>query len=144
MQGLASEGIYFDSNTQSYQVDPNKMGIFLSFAAYGSDDLMDIKDESKPFLQKLTRREGKAIKTQFNNLVHYGNLTPNRKDKQKNDLGSSEGNDFYYGNVYIPIIDPMQATLTTREQLYPKSMFVNSVKQNELGQQISRAQQQSN
>jgi hypothetical protein len=28
--------------------------------------------------------------------------------------------------------------------LYPKSMFVNSVKQNELGQQISRAQQQSN
>lgn len=144
MQGLASEGVYFDSNTQSYQVDPNKMGIFLSFAAYGSDDLMDIKDESKPFLQKLTRREGKAIKTQFNNLVHYGNLTPNRKDKQKNDLESSEGNDFYYGNVYIPIIDPMQATLTTREQLYPKSMFVNSVKQNELGQQISQAQQQSN
>ena len=144
MQGLATEGIYFDPNTQSYQIDPNKMGIFLSFAAYGSDDLMDIKDESKPFLQKLTRREGKLIKTQFNNLVHYGSLTPNRKDKQKNDLGSSEGNDFYYGNVYIPIIDPMQATLTTREQLYPKSMFINSVKQNELGQQISQAQQQSN
>ena len=144
MQGLASEGVYFDPNTQSYQIDPDKMGIFLSFAAYGSDDLMDIKDESKPFLQKLTRREGKAIKTQFNNLVHYGNLTPNRKDKQKNDLGSSEGNDFYYGNVYIPIIDPMQATLTTREQLYPKSMFIDSVKQNELGQQILQAQQQSN
>ena len=144
MQGLVSEGVYFDPNTQSYQIDPNKMGIFLSFAAYGSDDLMDIKDESKPFLQKLTRREGKSIKTQFNNLVHYGDLTPNRKDKRKNDLESSEGNDFYYGNVYIPIIDPMQATLTTREQLYPKSMFVNSVKQNELGQQISQAQQQSN
>ena len=144
MQGLVSEGVYFDPNTQSYQIDPNKMGIFLSFAAYGSDDLMDIKDESKPFLQKLTRREGKSIKTQFNNLVHYGNLTPNRKDKRKNDLGSSEGNDFYYGNVYIPIIDPMQATLTTREQLYPKSMFINSVKQNELGQQMLQAQQQSN
>lgn len=144
MQGLASEGVYFDPKTQSYQIDPDKMGIFLSFAAYGSDDLMDIKDESKPFLQKLTRREGKLIKTQFNNLVHYGNLTPNRKDKQKNNLGSSEGNDFYYGNVYIPIIDPMQATLTTREQLYPKSMFIDSVKQNELGQQILQAQQQSN
>lgn len=144
MQGLASEGVYFDPSTQSYQIDPDKMGIFLSFAAYGSKDLLDVKEESKPFLQKLTRREGKSIKTQFNNLVHYGNLTPNRKDKQKNDLGSSEGNDFYYGNVYIPIVDPMQATLTTREQLYPKSMFVNSVKQNELGQQISQAQQQSN
>ena len=144
MQNLAYEGVYFDPNTQSYQIDPDKMGFFLSFAAYGSDDLMDIKDESKPFLQKLTRREGKALKTQFNNLVHYGNLTPNRKDKQKNDLGSSEANDFYYGNIYIPIVDPMQATMTTREQLYPKSMFVNSPRQNELGQQILQNQQQSN
>ena len=144
MQNLAYDGIYFDPDTQSYQIDPDKMGFFLSFAAYGSDDLMDIKDESKPFLQKLNRREGKALKTQFNNLVHYGDLTPNRKTKQKNDFGSSEANDFYYGNIYIPIVDPMQATMTTREQLYPKSMFINSPKQNELGQQMLYNQQQSN
>lgn len=144
MAELADEGVYFDPNTNSYTIVPERIGFFLSFAGYGSTDLMDIKDESKPFLYKLTRSEGREIKTQFNNLVQFGNFTPSRKDKQKNDYGSSEGNDFYYGNVYIPIVDPMQATITTKDQYYSKSNFMDSVKINELGQQILHNSQNTN
>ena len=144
MKNLVSEGVYFDPNTNSYTIDSSRIGFFLSFAGYGSTDLMDIKDESKPFLYKLTRSEGREIKTQFNNLVQFGDLTPSRKDKQKNNYGSSEGNDFYYGNVYIPITDPMQATITTKDQFYSKTNFMDSVKINELGQQILHNSQNTN
>lgn len=144
MKGLASEGVYFDESTNSYAIDPSRIGFFLSFAGYGSTDLLDIKDESKPFLYKLTRNEGREIKTQFNNLVQFGDLTPSRKDKQKNNYGSSEGNDFYYGNIYIPIVDPMQAVITTKDQYYSKNNFMDSVKINELGQQILHNSQNTN
>ena len=144
MKELASEGIYFDSDTKRYTISPERMGFFLSFAAYGSDDLLDITDTSKPFLQKLSRKEGKQLKSQFNNYVQFGKAIPGKKEKQKNNFESSEAGDFYYGNVYIPIVDPLQATITTTNQYYPKSTFMDSSKQAELGQQILAAQQQTN
>lgn len=144
MNELASEGIYFDSDTKRYTISPERMGFFLSFAAYGSDDILDIADTSKPFLQKLSRKEGKQLKSQFNNYVQFGKAIPGKKEKQKNNFESSEAGDFYYGNVYIPIVDPLQATITTTNQYYPKSTFMDSSKQAELGQQILAAQQQTN
>lgn len=144
MKELASEGIYFDSDTKRYTISPERMGFFLSFAAYGSDDLLDITDASKPFLQKLSRKDGKQLKSQFNNYVQFGKAIPGKKEKQKNNFESSEAGDFYYGNIYIPIVDPLQATITTTNQYYPKSTFMDSSKQAELGQQILAAQQQSN
>lgn len=144
MKELASEGIYFDSDTKRYTISPERMGFFLSFAAYGSDDLLDITETSKPFLQKLSRKEGKQLKSQFNNYVQFGKAIPGKKEKQKNNFESSEAGDFYYGNVYIPIVDPLQATITTTNQYYPKSTFMDSSKQAELGQQILAAQQQTN
>lgn len=144
MNELVSEGIYFDSNTKRYTISPERMGFFLSFAAYGSDDLLDITAASKPFLQKLSRKEGKQLKSQFNNYVQFGKAIPGKKEKQKNNFESSEAGDFYYGNIYIPIVDPLQATITTTNQYYPKSTFIDSSKQAELGQQILAAQQQSN
>lgn len=144
MKELASEGVYFDSDTKRYTISPERMGFFLSFAAYGSDDLLDITDTSKPFLQKLSRKEGKQLKSQFNNYVQFGKAIPGKKEKQKNNFESSEAGDFYYGNIYIPIVDPLQATITTTNQYYPKSTFMDSSKQVELGQQILAAQQQTN
>lgn len=144
MKELTSEGIYFDSNTKRYTISSDRMGFFLSFAAYCSDDLIDIADASKPFLHKLSRKDGKQLKHQFNNYVQYGKATPGKKEKQKNGFESSEAGDFYYGNIYIPIVDPLQATITTTNQYYPKSTFMDSSKQAELGQQILSAQQQSN
>lgn len=144
MKELASEGVYFDPDTKRYTISPERMGFFLSFAAYGSDDLLDITDTSKPFLQKLSRKEGKQLKTQFNNYVQFGKAIPGKKEKQKNNFESSEAGDFYYGNIYIPIVDPLQATITTTNQYYPKSTFMDSSKQVELGQQILAAQQQTN
>ena len=144
MKDLASEGITFDINTKRYTISPDRMGFFLSFAAYGSDDLLNITDASKPFLHKLSRKDGRQLKDQFNNYVQYGKATPGKKEKQKNGFESSEAGDFYYGNVYIPIVDPLQATITTTNQYYPKSTFMDSSKQVELGQQVLAAQQQSN
>ena len=144
MKELVSEGVYFDSDIKRYTISPERMGFFLSFAAYGSDDLLDITETSKPFLQKLSRKEGKQLKSQFNNYVQFGKAIPGKKEKQKNNFESSEAGDFYYGNVYIPIVDPLQATITTTNQYYPKSTFMDSSKQAELGQQILAAQQQSN
>lgn len=144
MKELASEGVYFDSDTKRYTISPERMGFFLSFAAYGSDDLLDITETSKPFLQKLSRKDGKQLKSQFNNYVQFGKAIPGKKEKQKNNFESSEAGDFYYGNIYIPIVDPLQATITTTNQYYPKSTFMDSSKQAELGQQILAAQQQSN
>ena len=144
MKDLVSEGITFDINTKRYTISPDRMGFFLSFAAYGSDDLLNITDASKPFLHKLSRKDGRQLKDQFNNYVQYGKATPGKKEKQKNGFESSEAGDFYYGNIYIPIVDPLQATITTTSQYYPKSTFMDSSKQVELGQQILAAQQQSN
>jgi hypothetical protein len=144
MQDLTSEGIYFDASTRTYTIDSSRMGLFLSFSGYGSSDLLDITDESKPFLQKISKQNGKQIKDQFNNLVQFGTMSPGKKQVAKNNFESSEKGDFYYGNIYIPIVDPMQATLTTKNQYYSKDTFVDSVKQNELGQQLIQAQQQSN
>ena len=144
MKELASEGVYFDSDTKRYTISPERMGFFLSFAAYGSDDLLDITETSKPFLQKLSRKEGKQLKSQFNNYVQFGKAIPGKKEKQKNNFESSEAGDFYYGNIYIPIVDPLQATITTTNQYYPKSTFMDSSKQAELGQQVLAAQQQTN
>lgn len=144
MQDLTSEGIYFDTSTRTYTIDSSRMGLFLSFSGYGSSDLLDITDESKPFLQKISKQNGKQIKDQFNNLVQFGTMSPNKKQVAKNNFERSEKGDFYYGNIYIPIVDPMQATLTTKNQYYSKDTFVDSVKQNELGQQLIQAQQQSN
>ena len=144
MKEIASEGVYFDSDTKRYTISPERMGFFLSFAAYGSDDLLDITETSKPFLQKLSRKEGKQLKSQFNNYVQFGKAIPGKKEKQKNNFESSEAGDFYYGNIYIPIVDPLQATITTTNQYYPKSTFMDSSKQAELGQQVLAAQQQTN
>lgn len=144
MKDLESEGVYYDEETKTYTIDESRMGLFLAFSGYGSSDLLDISEDSKPFLQKISRQDGNKFKDQFNNLVQYGKMSPSKQDKPKNNFGKSERGDFYYGNIYIPIVDPMQATLTTRNQLYSKSSFVDSVKQNELGQQMLQAQQQSN
>lgn len=144
MEDLVSEGIYFDPNTRTYTIDDSRIGFFLAFSAYGSSDLLDITDESKPFLQKISKQDGKKIKDQFNNLVQFGTMSPNKKQVTKNNFNDSERGDFYYGNIYIPIIDPMQAAITTKNQYYSKDTFVDSVKQNELGQQLLHASQQSN
>ena len=144
MGDLASRGIQFDPTTKRYTISEDRMGFFLSFAAYGSEDILDIRDASKPFLSKLSRKEGRALKDQFNNYVQYGKATPGKKDQPKNDFENSEAGDFYYGNIYIPIVDPLQATITTTNQYYSKSTFMDSAKQAELGQQLLAAQQQSN
>lgn len=139
MQELQSDGVTYDETTKTFTVSPDRIGMFLSFAGYGSKDLLEFKEESIPFLEKVPRSYGKQIKDLFNNLVQYGDATPSKKAKTKYNFGSSEAGDFYYGNVYVPISDPLQATLLTKNQNYSKSIFTDSSKKAALGNEIQTA-----
>ena len=144
LQNLGSDGITYDPKTNSFTISPERVGYFLTFAGYGSRDLMDIQDQSKPFLEKTSNSEGKMIKKWFNNLVQHGKLNPSKKEKPKNDFEDSERRDFYYGNIYMPIVDPLQANILTKKQLYSKDTFMNASKKSELGNQISNSARNSN
>ena len=111
-------------------------------AAYGSKDLLKLEDQSIPYVEMIPRRDGRMLRDEFNSLVQYGKATHGRKEVS-NGLPDSERNDFYYGNIYIAITDPMQATNVTKNQFYPKSVFTNVNQKWELGQNIQAAQQYS-
>lgn len=44
-----SDSVTFDENGNII-IKPEKMGMFLTFAAYANRDLLEIQDNSKPFL----------------------------------------------------------------------------------------------
>lgn len=139
MNDLQSDGITYDDTTKTFTISQDRIGMFLSFAGYGSKDLLELKEESIPFLEKISRSYGRQIKDLFNNLVQYGEATPSKKAKTKYNFGSSEAGDFYYGNVYVPISDPLQASILTKDQFYEKSTFMDSSKKAALGNQMQQA-----
>lgn len=143
LENLQADGIIYDEESKRYVIDPSRIAFFATLAAYGSNDLLDLKKESLPFVELISREDGKKIKDEFNNLVQYGKPTHNKKERPKNGLESSEKGDFFIGNIYIPITDPMQAVNTTKNQFYPKSTFTHVNETYKIGQQIAAGQQQS-
>ena len=143
LENLQADGIIYDDESKRYIIDPSRIAFFATLGAYGSNDLLDLKKESLPFVELISRRDGKMMKDEFNNLVQYGKPTHNRKEKPKNGLETSEKGDFFIGNIYIPINDPMQAVNTTKNQFYPKSTFTHVNEKYKIGQQIAAGQQQS-
>ena len=91
----------------------------------------------------MTRDQGRNIKGLFNNLVQYGKPTHSRKEAKKNSFEDSESGDFFYGNVYVYLADPMQAVNVTKDQNYPKETFTNVNEKYIIGQQIQGANQES-
>ena len=104
---------------------PEKMGFFISFAGYASRDIIKIEDQSKPFLQHLSKIEAAALKDEYNKLVQYGKLDPSKKEAKSHNYGDSGRNDFYYGNIYVPILDSTQGFLMSNDQFYTKDTFSN-------------------
>lgn len=104
---------------------PEKMGFFISFAGYASRDIIKIEDQSKPFLQHLSRIEAAALKDEYNKLVQYGKLDPSKKEAKSHNYVDSGRNDFYYGNIYVPILDSTQGFLMSNDQFYTKDTFSN-------------------
>lgn len=137
-----ADGIVWDPKQRKYIIDPSRIGFFATMAAYGSKDLLKLEDQSIPYVEMIPRRDGRMLRDEFNSFVQYGKATHGRKEVS-NGLPDSERNDFYYGNIYIAITDPMQATNVTKNQFYPKSVFTNVNQKWELGQNIQAAQQYS-
>lgn len=131
------------NNPMQFRIRPERVGFFATLGAIGSEDLLDLADESEPFVEKMTRDRGRNIKGLFNNLVQYGKPTHSRKEAKKNSFEDSESGDFFYGNVYVYLADPMQAVNVTKDQNYPKETFTNVNEKYIIGQQIQGANQES-
>lgn len=132
-----SDSVTFDENGNII-IKPEKMGIFLTFAAYANRDLLEIQDNSKPFLEKLNRTEGRALKDDYNKLVQYGKLDVTKKTPKIHDVSSARSNDFYYGNIYMPINDPTQGFMMSNEQYYTKDTFTNVAEKNYLNNVVQQ------
>lgn len=120
-------------------IKPEKMGIFLSFAGYASRELINIdKNASEKFLKKLDRADGRAIKDSYNRLVQYGKLDVGKKTPKIHDVEKAESNDFYYGNIYIPVNDSTQGFRMSNEEYYPKDTFRNVAEKQMIGNRIQQ------
>lgn len=143
LEAMESDGIVYDKQQNKFIIDPSRITFFGTIGAYGSSDLLDLNKGSIPYIEKLSRQKGREIKDEFNNLVQYGKPTHTKRERPKNGLEASEKGDFFWGNIYIPITDPMQAVNTTKNQFYPKTTFMHVNETYQIGQQIAAGQQQS-
>lgn len=121
-------------------IKPEYMQEFLSISAYANRDNLDIKDISKPFLQHLSKEQGRVIKDDYNKLVQYGKLDPARRATKSHSVSSARSNDFYYGNVYIPITDATQGFRMSNEQYYPRDTFSQVIEKDILRQNSQQIQ----
>ena len=135
---------YVQYNPETKQFVCTNIGFFLSIAGYANGDILDIQDQSKPFLDHLTRPEGKEIKDMYERYTQYGKDSVSKNEKPLNDYGSVAASNFYYGNIYIPITDPIQGFGTTKDQWRLKSEFEHPAQDWEVTQQVRSASQNSN
>lgn len=135
---------YVQYNPETKQFACTNIGFFLSIAGYANGDILDIQDQSKPFLDHLTRPEGKEIKDMYERYTQYGKDSVSKNEKPLNDYGSVAASNFYYGNIYIPITDPIQGFGTTKDQWRLKSEFEHPAQDWEVAQQVRSAAQNSN
>ena len=138
---INSPYVKYDPETKQYVC--TNIGFFVSIAGYANGDILDIQDQSKPFLDHLTRPEGKEIKDMYERYTQYGKDSISKNEKPLNDYGSVGAANFYYGNIYIPITDPIQGFGTTKDQIRLKSEFEHPAKDWEITQQVRAAGQNS-
>lgn len=121
-------------------IRPEYMQEFISISAYANRDNLKIEEYSKPFLKHLSREQGRVIKDDYNKLVQYGKLDPTRKETKSHSVSSASSNDFYYGNVYIPITDSTQGFRMSNEQYYPKDTFAQVTEKDYIRQRSQQVQ----
>ena len=139
---LQNPNVSFDEETKTFKC--NNIGLFLTFACYASDKLLDIDPSSEPFLKHLSRPEGRDIQSMYNNYVQYGKDTVTKSSKKLNDFGDAGAGSFYHGNIYVPIVDPIQGFNLTRPSIRPKDEFKDPVKDMEVSQIVQERARNSN
>ena len=139
---IGNPNVKYDSENKRFIC--TNIGFFVSIAGYANDDILEIEDKSKPFLYHLTRPEGREIKNMYETYTQYGKDSVSKKEKPLNDYGSVNAGNFYYGNIYIPITDPIQGFGTTKDQIRSKSEFMHPAKDWEIAQNVRAAEKASN
>ncbi len=141
---LRDYGVVPDPNTPGrFTFDPSRIAFFATIGAYGSKDILKLEEQSKNYVERLPKNRGKLMTQEFNNLVRFGKPIHTKNEKPKNDLPESSSGDFYHGNLYIAITDPMLAVNTTKDQYVPKSEYMNVNQKYILGNQIQSGAQNS-
>lgn len=141
LKELQAEGVEFDEETQQFRV--SNIGYFATFSGYASDDILDLS-ESEGFIEEVSRDQGKIMKEAFNNYVKYGASNPTKNQAVKHKYSTAGAGSFYLGNIYIPLIDPIQGFLMTNQRFRHKYEFMDPAKQQEVAKMIEDWQKQSN
>lgn len=92
----------------------------------------------------MDRDFGANYAEKYNNYVQHGKPDPAKKATPINDYSGAKKRSFYYGNIYIPIVDPVQGVIMTVGQYRPKTEFAHPAQTNVVGQQMIAAGQNSN
>ena len=106
--GISPSDINYDVQTNTISLK-NTMA-FLTVSAYAGDDTIDLNKDDKKYLEKIAKSDGQHIKDYYNNMVKYGKLRPAKKGNVKiKGYSESEANDFWRGNVFIPMKNAFNA-----------------------------------
>ena len=85
---------------------------FISVSAYAGDNTIDLSKENQKYLEKIDKEDGQHLKDFYNNLVTKGALRPAKKAGSSiTGYSKSKANDFWRGNVFIPMNDAYYSML---------------------------------
>ena len=139
IMGADSNALVWDDESQTYLIREERLGIFGTLGVIGSKDLIKLEDKSKPFVDTISRQEGKEMIDMFNNIVKYGKEYHTKSEKPRTGIDKSGAGDLYRANLYFAITDPMQALNVTKNKYRLKDNFIDPNKKWELGQQLLAA-----
>lgn len=123
-RGFSLEELGYDYRTNTMSLKDTMP--FITFSAFASQDAINIPKTMRPFLEKLSNKQGKSIMQKYKTLVNYGQLNPSKNDRRLNDFNDAERWDFYKGNVYIPMSNAARALLLSGIGEYiPKSSMTD-------------------
>lgn len=99
--GLDSNDMVYNPKTGGYTLK-NTMR-FVTFSAYAGDDTIDLDNNNKLYLEKVSKAKGSTLKDPYNNALKYNDIYADKKKALivNKGFGKATSNDFWKGNVYI-------------------------------------------
>lgn len=87
-RGFSLEQLGYDYRTNTMSLKDTMP--FITFSAFASQDAINIPKTMRPFLEKLSNKQGKSIMQKYKTLVNYGQLNPSKNDRRMNDFNDAE------------------------------------------------------
>ena len=128
--GLAGK-ISYNHNTNQWE--PSNTHLFFMVNGYASDSYVNgIKDNKwTETLNEsgISKSNGDLLTDRYFNIVQYGTDKPNKKSVKIDDASRSmwlrDWRHIRKSLIFMPVLDPGIATLTTNNQLMPQSKYFN-------------------